>query len=220
MQKSFDTPEVSETSFYLVDKPEAAQSYLYFGHNSISRNDPDYINSYVLNMILGGQFTSRINLNLREDKGYTYGARSSFSARRSGGSFSARSSVKTAVTDSSIIEVLYELRRIREEHVSMDELELAKKSIVQKLPSGFETPSQIAGVLGSLILNDLPDDYYDTYTEKIEAVTMHDILMTAQKLIDPEHMALVISGDISAIKESIELLNEGKVNVVSDEMMP
>ena len=218
--KTFDTPEISETSFYLVDKPDAAQSYLYFGHNSISRNDPDYISSYVMNMILGGQFTSRINLNLREDKGYTYGARSSFSTRRNGGSFSARSSVKTSVTDSSIIEVLYELRRIRDEHVTMDELELAKRSIIQKLPAGFETPSQIASGLGSLVLNDLPDDYYETYSEKIEAVTMHDILMTAQKLIDPAHMALVISGDINMIKESIELLNEGKVNVVSDEMMP
>ena len=218
--KTFDTPEISETSFYLVDKPDAAQSYLYFGHNSISRNDPDYISSYVMNMILGGQFTSRINLNLREDKGYTYGARSSFSTRRNGGSFSARSSVKTSVTDSSIIEVLYELRRIRDEHVTMDELELAKRSIIQKLPAGFETPSQIASGLGSLVLNDLPDDYYDSYSEKIEAVTVHDVRMTAQKLIDPEHMTLVISGDISKIKESIELLNEGKVNVVSDEMMP
>ena len=219
-EMSYEIPEINETAFYLVDKPDAAQSYLYFGHNSISRASEDYINSVVLNMILGGQFSARMNMNLREDKGYTYGARTGFSARKSGGSFSARASVKTAVTDSSIIEFLYELRRIRVEHVTVEELQHAKNSIVQRLPSGFETPSQIAGVLGSLILNDLPDDYYNTYGEKIQAVTMHDIMVTARKLIDPEHMTLVISGDIAQVKEGIESLNEGKVNIVGEKIMP
>ena len=217
---NYDIPEISETAFYLVDKPDAAQSYLYFGHNSISRASEDYINSVVMNMILGGQFSARLNLNLREDKGYTYGARSSFSARRSGGSFSARASVKTDVTDSSIVEFLYELRRIRSEHVTLEELEHAKKSIVQRLPSTFETPSQIAGIIGSQLLNDLPDDYYSTYGEKIQAVTMQDVMVTAQKLIDPEHMTLVISGDIAQVKEAIESLNEGNVNIVGEETMP
>ena len=171
-------------------------------------------------MILGGQFSARLMMNLREDKGYTYGAYSGFSARRSGGSFSARASVKTDVTDSSIVEFLYELRRIRSEHVTLEELEHAKKSIVQRLPSTFETPSQIAGIIGSQLLNDLPDDYYSTYGEKIQAVTMQDVMVTAQKLIDPEHMTLVISGDIAQVKEAIESLNEGNVNIVGEETIP
>ncbi len=91
---------------------------------------------------------------------------------------------------------------------------------VQKLTSVFETPSQIAGVLGALIIYDLPDDYYNTYGEKIQAVTMHDIMVTAQKLIDPEHMTLVISGDIAQVKEAIEGLNEGRVNIVGEKNMP
>ena len=219
-EMSYEIPEINETAFYLVDKPDAAQSYLYFGHNSISRTSEDYINSVVLNMILGGQFSARMNMNLREDKGYTYGARTSFSARKSGGSFSARASVKTAVTDSSIIEFLYELRRIRTEHVTVEELQHAKNSIVQRLPSGFETPSQIAGVLGTLIVYDLPDDYYNTYGKKIQAVTKHDIMVTARKLIDPEHMTLVISGDIAQVKEAILGLNEGEVNIIGEKMMP
>jgi len=214
--ESYPVKEISESEFYLVDKPEAAQSYIYFGHNSIARDDPDYIPARVLNQVLGAQFSSRLMQNLREDKGYTYGARSSFSTRRNGGPFTARASVKTSVTDSSVIEFLYELRRIRETPVSEEELERAKNGLVLSLPSSFETPSQIALILGNLVLNGLPDEYYNSFSEKVGAVTRDDVLSSAKKLIDTDHMAFVISGDVSQIKESLEMLNEGKVNIFEE----
>jgi len=214
--KSYPVQKLSESRFYLVDKPEAAQSYIYFGHSSITRDDPDYISARVLNEILGAQFSSRLNRNLREDKGYTYGAGSSFSARRNGGPFTARASVKTSVTDSSVIQFLWELRRIRETKVTQEELERAKNGLVLSLPSSFETPSQIALVLENLVLNDLPDEYYTSYSEKVGTVTRDDVLNTAQKLIDTDHMAFVISGDVSEIKKNLEMLNDGKVNIFKE----
>ena len=214
--ESYPVKEIPESSFYLVNKPEAAQSYIYFGHNSIARDDPDYIPARVLNQVLGAQFSSRLNRNLREDKGYTYGAGSSFSTRRNGGLFTARASVKTSVTDSSVIQFLWELRRIREAQVTEEELERAKNGLVLSLPSSFETPSQIALILGNLVLNDLPDEYYSSYSDKVGAVTRDDVLNAAKKLIDTEHMAFVISGDVSEIKKSLEMLNDGKVNIFEE----
>jgi len=214
--KWYPVNDISESKFYIVDKPEAAQSYIYFGHNSIARDDEDYIPARVLNQVLGAQFSSRLNRNLREDKGYTYGAGSSFSARASGGTFTARASVKTSVTDSSVIQFLWELRRIRETQVTEEELQRAKNGLVLSLPSSFETPSQIGRILGNLILNELPDDYYSNFSEKVGAVTREDVMNTAKKLIDTDHMAYVISGDVSKIKKSLEMLNEGAVNVYEE----
>ena len=214
--KWYSVKEITESGFYLVNKPEAAQSYIYFGHNSIARDDEDYIPARVLNQVLGGQFSSRLNRNLREEKGYTYGAGSSFSARASGGTFTARASVKTAVTDSSVIQFLWELRRIRETQVTEEELERAKNGLILSLPASFETPSQIGLLLGNLVLNDLPDEYYSGYSEKVGAVTREDLIRTAKKLIDTDHMAFVISGDVSKIKKSLEMLNEGSVNIYEE----
>src|SRR5262249_7428536 len=132
-------PAPAARTFYLVDKPGAAQSVIRIGHVGVPRSSPDYYALRVLNTILGGSFTSRLNQNLRETHGYTYGANSSFQMRRLAGPFAAAASVVTAKTDSSLIEFFRELRRIRDSVVPGPELDKAKSYITLAWPGSFET---------------------------------------------------------------------------------
>ncbi|MGH7548285.1 MAG: M16 family metallopeptidase [Gemmatimonadales bacterium] len=196
---------------YLIDKPGAAQSVVRIGHVGIARSSPDYHALQVLNTILGGAFTSRLNQNLRETRGYTYGAFSQFAALRMAGPFVASASVVTAKTDSSLIEFLKELRRIRDEAVPDAELAKAKAYITLGLPGEFETTASAAARFGELLVYGLPLDYYSRYIERINAVTAADVQRAARQYIDPDHFDVVVVGDKGQIEAGIRALNEGPI---------
>ncbi|HZH80444.1 MAG TPA: pitrilysin family protein [Gemmatimonadales bacterium] len=204
-------PAPAARTVYLIDKPGAAQSVIRIGHVGPPRTTPDWYALEVLNTILGGAFTSRLNQNLRETHGYTYGAFSQFAARRLSGAFVALASVVTAKTDSSLIEFLKELRRIRDEAVPATELNKAKAYVTLGLPGDFETTGGSAARFRDLLAYGLPLDYYDQYIQRINAVTADDVQRVARSYIDPDHFDIVVVGDKSQIEAGIRALNEGPV---------
>jgi len=204
-------PPAPARSVYLIDKPGAAQSVVRIGHAGPVRTTPDWFALEVLNTILGGAFTSRLNQNLRETHGYTYGAFSQFAPRRLSGAFVALASVVTAKTDSSLIEFLKELRRIRDETVAPPELTKAKAYLTLGLPGDFETTGGAAARFRELLSFGLPLDYYDHYVDRITAVTAADVQRVARQYIDPDHFDIVVVGDKSQIEAGITALNEGPI---------
>lgn len=196
--------EFKRPGIYIVDRPGAAQSVISIGHIGVPRNNPDYIPLLVMNSILGGQFTSRVNLNLREDKGYTYGARTSWSFRRGAGPFEASADVQTAVTKEAVVEFLREINGILGERpVTKEELEYNKQSIIRRYPQGFETVGQIANQLATLFVYNLPDDYFNKFIQKVKAVTIEDVNRVARKYIKPDNMAILIVGDRKVIEADL-----------------
>ena len=204
-------PAPAVRTVYLIDRPGAAQSVIRIGHVGPPRTTPDWYALEVLNTILGGAFTSRLNQNLRETHGYTYGAFSQFAARRLSGAFVALASVVTAKTDSSLIEFLKELRRIRDEAVPATELRKAKAYVTLGLPGDFETTGGAAARFRDLLAYGLPLDYYDQYIQRIDAETADDVQRVARRYIDPDHFDIVVVGDRSQIEAGIKALNEGPV---------
>ncbi len=189
---------------YIVDRPGSAQSVISIGHVGVPRNTSDYFPLIVMNSILGGQFSSRVNMNLREDKGYTYGARTVWSFRRGAGPFEASADVQTAVTKDAVVEFMKELNGIRGTiPVTAKELEYNKQSIIRRYPQGFETVSQIAGQLANLVVYDLPDTYFNEYIQKVQAVTLEDVNRVAQKYLQPEKMVILIVGDRKIIEPEL-----------------
>jgi zinc protease len=210
-------PARERAGIYLVDKPGAAQSVIQIGQVGVARSSPDYFPLLVLNSMLGGQFVSRINLNLREDKGYTYGARSSFDYRRGAGPFTASGGVFTNVTKESISEFLKELRGIRGEiPVTERELEYAKQGILRGFPRGFETPVQIADRLSQVVLYNLPPDYFNNYSARVRAVTLKDITRVANRYLDPSRMAILVVGDRKAVEPGLRSLGIGDTITLLD----
>jgi len=201
---SFTYPDVNapkSTAIYLVDKPGAAQSTFALGAPGPARNTPDYYALRVMNEMLGVLFQSRLNHNIREVKGYSYGVSSSFAYGRGPGSFRAGGEVVTAKTDSALIEFIKELRDIRGPRPPTDdELAQAKASLVQSLPEVFESVSGVNGGISTIYTQGLPEDYYQQFIRSVNAVTKDDVVRVAQKYIDPDHLALVIVGD----REKIE----------------
>jgi len=204
-------PGAEYSNIYLVDKPGAPQSQIRIGHPGLNRDNPDYAAVQVMNEILGGSFSSRINMNLREDKGYTYGARSFFVYRKGVGPFIAYAGVKTSTTDSSVIEFLKEIRGIVETPVSDDELETAKSSMTLSLARETETLDQILGLQVEQVVYDLPDDHLNEYVNKVRNVTKEEVQRVAEKYLHLENMAIVIVGDIDAIKPGLMTLDYGEV---------
>ena len=204
-------PAPAGRAVYLIDKPGAAQSVIRIGHVGPARSTPDWYALEVLNTILGGAFTSRLNQNLRETHGYTYGAFSQFAARRLAGAFVALASVVTAKTDSSLVEFLKELRRIRDEPVPDAELAKAKAYVTLGLPGDFETTGGAAARFRDVLGYGLPLDYYDRYIERVGAVTAVDVQRVARQYIDPDHFDIVVVGDKAQIEAGIKALNEGPI---------
>jgi zinc protease len=193
-------PETSSDRLTLVGRPGAAQSELRVGHPSVSRSTPDYHALLVLNTVLGGQFVSRINMNLRQDKGYTYGARTGFELRRGPGTFNAQTSVQTEVTEAAVAEVLKEIAEIRDARPPSDEeLDLARASLTLGYPRGFETVQQVARGAASLALHNLPDTYFEEFVPTVRAVTRQTIARVAETYLDPSRLATVIVGDVDRI---------------------
>ena len=180
----------------IIQRDGAPQSELRIGHVAASRSTTDYHALIALNLVLGGQFVSRINTNLRERKGYTYGARTSFEFRRGRGPFALHASVQSDATADAVREALFELRAIRGERpVTAEELELGRAPLTRGYPRGFETAEQIARAIAQIALYDLPDDYFSTFVPKVMALTPDDLTRAAVTHIDPERFNIVIVGD-------------------------
>ncbi len=197
-----------KAGIYVIDKPGAAQSTIAVGQVGIDRSNPDYYAVQIMNSVLGGGSSGRLFKNLREDKGYTYGAYSSFAARRGAGPFRAGGDFQTGSTKESVSELMKEIAGIRGEiPVTQAELDTSKQSIINSFPSGFETVGQISGQLSSLVVYGLPDSYFNDYIQKINAVTISDVNRVANKYLDPSKMAIVIVGDKNVIEPKLKELN-------------
>ena len=169
-----------------------------------------------MSAILGGLFNSRLNMNLREEKGYTYGASAGFDMRRAAGPFAARAAVNTEVTVPALLEMLGELDRIRETPVEASELRAARDFLIGVFPLRFETPGPVAGALGGLFVHDLPDDELERYRSAIEAVTIDDVQRVARDHIHPDASAIVLVGDNEQFAEPLSAAALGPVTVLED----
>jgi zinc protease len=195
---------------YLVDKPGAPQSQVRIGWIGVPRSTSDYFPLLVLNTVLGGSFSSRLNNNLREVHGYTYGASSAFDMRASAGPFYAAAGVQTDKTTEALKEFFIELNAILKP-VPPDELARTRNYIALRFPGSFETTSDISRRLEDALVYHLPDDYFSTYVQKIQAVTAADVQRVAQKYIAPDRFAVVVVGDANAIEPGIRTLNLGPI---------
>jgi zinc protease len=203
-------PSLPRERIALVHRPAAAQSELRIGHIGVSRGTPDYHALLVLNMVLGGQFVSRINMNLRENKGYTYGARTSFEFRRGAGPFVLHASVQSEVTVDAIIESLGELEAIRGDRpVTAEELQTSRAALTRGYPRNFETTEQISRAAAQLALYDLPDDYFSTFVPKVLAVDERVVTRVAAEHIDPSRLLTLIVGDREKVAPALPRLNLG-----------
>jgi zinc protease len=198
---------------HLVHKSDAPQSEVRVGHVAIPRFHPDYFPVVVMNAILGGLFSSRLNLNLREQHAYTYGAHSAFDWRRAASPFEVSTAVETAVTADALREIVHEFTRIRETAVSEAELSLAVSYLVGVFPIRFETTAEVAGGLANVEIFRLPSNYFDTYRERVAAVTAADVLRVAQTHLDPARLQVVVVGNADAIREPVAALGLGPITV-------
>jgi zinc protease len=199
-----------------VHRAGAAQSELRIGHVGLARSTPDYHALLVLNMILGGQFISRINMNLREDKGYTYGARTSFEFRRGPGPFVFQTSVQSDVTAEAVREVLGELQTIRADRpASAHELELGRAALTRGYPRNFETAEQLGRAAAQLALYGLPDDYFTTFVPRVLSVGEEDVTRVAKAHIDPARLLTVVVGDREKVGPALADLNLGEASEVA-----
>ncbi len=203
-------PAAPPARLCLMHKAGAAQSELRIGHMSVPRSAPDYLHLLVLNMVLGGQFVSRINMNLREDKGYTYGARTSFDARRGPGPFLLQASVQADATTASIRESLKEIADVRGSRpVTRAELETGRAALTRGYPRNFETAEHVARAAAQMSLHDLPEDYYSTFVPRVLALDEDAVTDAARRHLDPDRMLTVVVGDRDRVGASLEELGLG-----------
>ena len=209
-------PLVPDRRLAIVARPGAAQSELRISHVCASRDTPDYHALVLLNMILGGQFVSRVNLKLRQEKGYTYGVRTGFDLRRGLGPFVLQTSVQTDVTSDAIREALTEIDDIRGSRpATADELALARASVTRGYPRGFETAQQVARSVSQLALHNLPDSYFEQFVPRIDAVTLDDVTRVAAEYLDTTRMVTLAVGDHDRIASTFSTLNLGEPFVMS-----
>ena len=203
---------------FIVPRPGAPQSELRIGHVAVARTTPDYHPLVAANMILGGQFVSRINLNLREDKGFTYGARTAFDFRRMPGPFSLQLSVQTAATARAIEESLGEIAAIRGPRpATAEELALGVAALTRGYARNFETAEQIARAATQIALYDLPDDYFVQFVPNVERVTTADVTRAAAAHLDPARLVTLVVGDLEAVADDLGRLGLGAPVVLSAE---
>lgn len=209
-------PPPPRESLVVLHRPGAAQSELRIGHVCAPRSTPDYPKLLVLNTILGGEFVSRLNLNLRESKGYTYGVRTGFNLRRGVGPFVMQTSVATDVTAPAILEALAEIRAIADGRPATgDEVAQAFASLSKGYPRGFETAGQVARSVAQLALHDLPDTYFEEFVPRLAQVTADDISAAARQYLATIKMSTVIVGDMDKIHGSLPGLGLGPHQVMT-----
>ncbi|HKH93030.1 MAG TPA: pitrilysin family protein [Gemmatimonadaceae bacterium] len=199
----------------VVAKADAPQSEIRVGHVGLPRRHPDYFGATVMNAVLGGLFSSRINLNLREVHGYTYGAFSAFEWRRAAGPFTIHTAVKSDVTGAAVREILHEIERMRSAAIGTDELTLATSYLDGVFPIRYETTAAIATALSNLVIHELPDDFYDEYRRRVRNVTTEDVLNAAQRHLHPEQLRIVVVGDPAVIAGPLAEIHGGSVEIVT-----
>ena len=215
-----DPKPVEKTQVFLVDKPGAPQSEVRIGYPALSRSTPDYFPVVIMNRLLGGQFSSRINLNLREKHGYTYGANSGFRFNKGVGPFTAQGGIVTEKTDSAMREFKNEIDLMREKGMDETEMKFVKNGLIGNFALTFETPGQIAGALQNIVLYGLPEDYYNKYLQNVEAVSLSDVNAAAKKYLNSSKMAMVVVGDLSKIQSGIEKMHFGDVILTDTDGKP
>jgi zinc protease len=203
----------------VVAKVDAPQSELRVGHVGLPRRAHDYFDAMVMNAVLGGLFSSRINLNLREAHGYTYGAFSAFEWRRAAGPFLVSTAVKSEVTADAVREILNEIERMRTEEIDAEELTLATSYLDGVFPIRYETTSAIAAALANLVIHELPEDYYDRYRERVRAVSTGGVLRAAQAHLHPDQLRIVVVGDPEVVAQPLGGVAGVVAEVVSPERM-
>jgi len=204
----------TEAHVTIVDVPMAAQSQIRIGWVGVPRSTPDYFTLEVLNTVLGGSFTSRLNQNLREEHGYAYGASSRFDMRLSAGPFMAAAGVQTDKTAEALQEFFKELNRIQAP-VSAEELTKAKNYVALSFPGEFETINDLGAHLEELVVYKLPDDYFQRYVPNIQAITAAAVQKAAATYIQPKKMSVVVVGDRKVIEPKIRALNLGPIHFLS-----
>ena len=202
---NFPAPPVhTSRKAYLVDRPGSAQSNIVIANSGITRTSPDYFPVMLMHTVLGGTASARLFMNLREDKGYTYGAYTTLDARRTAGTFRATAEVRTPVTGDSLKEFFYELNRIRSEPVSQKEIADAKSYLTGVFPIRLETQEGLTDQLVQIKMLNLPNDYLQNYRERVQAVTIEEIQRVAQKYVKPDEAALVVVGDGASVLDQIK----------------
>jgi zinc protease len=215
--RTSDTPARNQRAVHLVAKPDAPQSELRLGNVGLPRSHPDYYSAVVMNAVLGGLFSSRINLNLREAHGYTYGAFSHLDWRRQAGPFVVSTAVASEVTAPAAKEALGEIERIRKEQITPAELSLATSYLDGVFPIRYETTDAIAGALATLVRYELPDDFYDTYRGKVRAVTTDEVMRVAKQHLHPTALQMLVVGDPDSVQGQLEAMRFGPVTVYDTE---
>lgn len=214
-------PAPKPTTIYIADKPAAAQSTFAIGLVGPPRNTPDYYALRVMNALFGELFQSRINANIREAKGWSYGVFSGFSYGRGPGQFRAGGDIQTNKTDSALVEFMKEIKGIRgDKPVTEEELKAAKASLVQSLPSRPATISGVSGMVNEIFVNGLPEDYWTQFQLGVNAVTAADVQRVAQKYIDPDHLTILIVGDRAKIEGPVRATGIAPVVVVDKKGNP
>lgn len=201
----------------VVDRPGSPQSEVRIGHVGLPRSIPDFHAVSVLNTILGGQFSSRLNELLREDRGYTYGVHTSFDMRRGPGPFVLRMAVETEVTARATVDALGELERIRQGPVAPHELARARDYLVGVFPLRFEAAPQVATAIAGLVVHDLPDDELDRYRPSVAAVSADDVLAAALQHVRPEEASVVIVGDAARIAGELRDAGIGEITLLDED---
>jgi zinc protease len=203
--ENFPAPPLrSSRSAYIVDRPGSAQSNIVIANAGMTRTSPDYFPMLLMHTVLGANASSRLFMNLREEKGYTYGAYSTLDARRTAGTFRASAEVRTPVTGDSLKEFFYELNRIRAERVSQKEIEDAKSYLTGVFPIRLETQEGLIDQVVQIKMFGLPDDYLETYRDRVQAVTIDQIMDVAVRYVTPDKAAIVIVGDGRHIVDQVE----------------
>ena len=212
-------PRSRQVQVVVVDRPGAVQSELRVGHVGVARNSPDYFALVVMNTILGGAFSSRLNLNLREKNGFTYGASSSFIMRRRPGPFLISTAIQTEVTGAAIRETLSELDRIRSSTVSSAELADATQYVAGTFPLRLQTTDGVASSLVEIVVHGLDDRYFDSFAERVLSVSAEEVEAVASKYIRPDELTILVAGDAEKVVPQLGELNLGQVEVVkADEL--
>ena len=204
-------PAQSESRIYLIDRPGSVQTVLQLGTLGIERTSPDYFSVLLADRVFGGGPSARLFLNLRETHGYTYGAYSNFGGSKFRGPWTASSEVRTEVTEGAMKEFMYELNRMRTETVPVEELDNAKRAIIGSFALSLEQPTTLLQNIITQKLYNLPADYWDTYPQKVSAITAADVQSAAQKYLDMGHLQVVAVGDASKAREVLS--KYGKVEL-------
>ncbi len=204
----------NEREIIVVERPGAVQSEIRVGHLGVARSTPDYFPILVMNAVLGGSFSSRLNMNLREKNGFTYGVRSSFTMRRSSGSFLVSTAVQTEVTGDAVREIVRELAGMRDERVTPAELDDARQYVAGTFPLRLQTTDGVASRLAELAIYGLPDSYVQEFPSSVLEVSADDVATAARERVHPERLAIVIVGDAEKLRPQLEALDLGPVRVV------